>query len=194
MAQSPHAGAKELILSGGDPLAVRNERLFELLDRLAPAFQRIRIHTRAPIVAPDRIDEALVAGLAARGPVWLVVHCNHPRELQEEVRGALARLVEAGIPLLNQAVLLKGVNDSVDTLAELGEALLASRVKPYYLHQVDPVPGNAHFRVDPERALSLHRRLAERVSGLALPSLVVDLPSGEGKISLDRAVAEGRLR
>ncbi len=188
------SGARELILSGGDPLAVRNERLLETLDRLQPAFHRTRIHTRAPIVAPERIDEDLVAGLAQRGPIWVVVHCNHPRELQGKVKDALARLVEAGIPLLNQAVLLKGVNDTVDTLAELGEALLEARVKPYYLHQVDPVPGNAHFRVDAHRALALHRGLAQRVSGLALPRLVVDLPGGEGKISLDRAVAEGRLR
>jgi len=186
------SGARELILSGGDPLAVRDEQLFKVLDRLRH-IPVVRIHTRAPITAPERITDALVAGLKERGPVWVVVHANHARELTPPVLAALARLVDAGVPVLNQSVLLAGVNDDVDTLAELSEALVSARVYPYYLHHPDHASGNAHFRVDPRRGVALHRALARRVSGIALPTYIVDLPDGSGKIPVERALAEGRL-
>ena len=181
-----NAGVSEVILSGGDPLAVRNGRLFTILDSLRPNVPVIRIHTRAPITRPDRVDAELVEGLRARRPVWVIVHCNHPRELSAEVDGALARLVDAGIPVLNQSVLLRGVNDDVDTLAELCEALTARSVFPYYLHQTDRVQGNAHLRVSLERGKELWEALRGRVSGVALPRHVVDPPEGTGKVDAYR--------
>lgn len=175
------SGAREVILSGGDPLALPDRRLFAAMDRLRPSIPVLRVHTRAPITWPARVSPALVEGLRARAPVWVVVHSNHPAELGPEVRGALTRLVDAGLPVLNQAVLLAGVNDDVDTLVALCEELVALRVFPYYLHHPDPAPGNAHFRVSVERGLALHEALRGRLSGLALPTYVQDPPDGSGK-------------
>lgn len=186
------AGLEEVILSGGDPLAVRDARLFDVMDRLRPAVPRIRLHSRAPITRPDRVTDELVEGLRARRPVWVVVHCNHPRELSPEVDAALARLVDAGIPVLNQAVLLAGVNDDVDVLAELGRALVRRSVKPYYLHHTDRVRGAGHFAVSLERGLALYRRLRERVDGVSLPRYVIDPPDGSGKMDVEAWVAGQR--
>ena len=172
----------EVILSGGDPLAVPDRRLFETIDHLRDAVGAVRIHTRAPITFPQRVTEALAAGLRARAPVWVVVHCNHPRELSSEVDDALARLVDHGVPVLNQTVLLAGVNDDEDTLAALSTSLVERRVFPYYLHVTDRARGNAHLRVGLEDAVDLHRALQTRVSGVALPRLVVDPPEGTGKV------------
>ncbi len=176
------SGASEVILSGGDPLAIRDEKLYSAIDGVrsgrAPV---IRIHTRAPITWPSRVTAELVAGLAARAPVWVIVHCNHPAELTPAVREALGRLVDGGIPVLNQSVLLQGVNADPAVLAELCEALVALRVFPYYLHHPDAVPGNAHFRVSLEQGRAIYRELAGRVSGLALPRYVLDPPDGSGK-------------
>lgn len=174
----------ELILSGGDPLAVRDSVLFETLDRVRDVVPVVRIHTRAPITRPDRVTDALVAGLRERAPVWVIVHCNHLRELSPEVDAALSRLVDGGIPVLNQSVLLKGVNDRVEVLAELCEGLVRRRVFPYYLHLTDRARGNAHLRVDADAAAVLWRGLQRRVSGLALPRLVVDPPEGTGKVDV----------
>ena len=186
IAYARDSGAREAILSGGDPLAVSDAKLLGLIDALRPAVPVVRIHTRAPITFPRRVTDALVAGLRARAPVWVLVHANHASELTPPVREALARLVDAGLPVLNQAVLLAGVNDDVDALARLCEELVALRVFPYYLPHVDPVPGNAHFRVDPARGRALHDALARRVSGLALPRYVVDPADGRGKIDAHR--------
>lgn len=182
LAYARTSGAREVILSGGDPLAVRDERLFQAIDAVRPEVPVVRVHTRAPITAPSRVTDALVAGLRARAPVWVLVHANHPVELNDEVASALGRLVDAGIPVLNQAVLLKGVNDDVDILERLSARLLELRVFPYYLHHTDAAPGNAHFRVTPERGLQLHAELARRVSGIGLPTYVVDPPDGSGKV------------
>lgn len=179
------SGAREVILSGGDPLALSDGRLFDLIDALRPAVPVVRVHTRAPITSPGRVTENLVAGLRARAPVWVLVHCNHPQELSLEVRGALSRLVDAGIPVLNQAVLLRGVNDDVDTLGHLCEDLIAIRVFPYYLHHPDHAPGNAHFRVSIDEGLRIYRALSRRVSGIALPTYVIDPPDGSGKITVE---------
>jgi lysine 2,3-aminomutase len=176
------SGARELILSGGDPLAVTDEKLFSIIDAVRPAVPIIRVHTRAPITAPHRVTDALVVGLRARAPVWVIVHCNHPRELSAPVREGLRRLVDAGVPLLNQAVLLQGVNDDAGVLAELSEALVALRVFPYYLHHTDKASGNAAFRVTIERGLEIYGELSRRVSGVALPRYVIDPPDGSGKI------------
>ncbi|MFT4623873.1 MAG: lysine 2,3-aminomutase [Myxococcota bacterium] len=181
LAYAEASGATEVILSGGDPLAVRDSRLFETIDRLRPHVPTLRIHTRAPITRPDRVTAELVEGLRRRAPVWVVVHCNHPAELDDSVTQALGRLVDAGVPVLNQAVLLRGVNDDVATLAALCEGLVQRRVFPYYLHLTDQVTGNAHLRIGRERALELHDQLRRRVSGVALPRLVVDPPDGSGK-------------
>jgi len=175
-------GAEEVILSGGDPLATSDARLFATIDRLRPAIPVVRVHTRAPITEPRRVTKALVDGLRARLPVWVIVHCNHPAELSGDVDAALARLVDAGIPVLNQSVLLRGVNDDAAVLADLSRALVRRRVFPYYLHHTDAVTGNAHLRVPLEEGERIHRELRALVSGLALPSFVVDPPDGSGKV------------
>ncbi|MCB9681510.1 MAG: KamA family radical SAM protein [Alphaproteobacteria bacterium] len=186
MAYATGCGAREAILSGGDPLAVRDAHLFDTIDTLRDGgIKVVRLHSRAPVTYPRRVTDALVAGLAARGPVWVVVHVNHPRELSPDVDAALARLVDAGLPVLNQSVLLAGVNDDVDVLVALSEALVERRVRPYYLHQTDAVTGNAAFRVDPHRGVALHRALRARVSGIAAPRYVVDPPDGSGKIDVE---------
>lgn len=175
------SGAEEVILSGGDPLATRDALLFEVIDRLRPTIPVIRIHTRAPITAPHRVTPELVAGLAARAPVWVVVHCNHPRELAPDVDSALSRLVEAGVPVLNQAVLLRGVNDDPAVLAELCRQLVRRRVFPYYLHQTDRARGNAHLRVPMHEGRAIYAALRGLVSGVALPRYVLDPDDGSGK-------------
>lgn len=180
LAYARTSGAREVILSGGDPLAIRDDRLFAAIDGVRPG-PVIRIHTRAPITSPARVTPGLVQGLAARAPTWVIVHCNHAAELTPAVRAALGRLVDAGIPVLNQSVLLAGVNDDADALVSLCETLVTLRVFPYYLHHPDAVPGNAHFRVPVEQGLRIYAELTRRLSGLALPRYVVDPPDGTGK-------------
>jgi lysine 2,3-aminomutase len=187
------SGARELILSGGDPLTLPDSRLFAILDAARPALPVVRIHSRAPITAPDRVTPALVAGLRARAPVWMLVHCNHPDELSPPVLEALGRMVDAGLPVLNQAVLLRGVNDDVDVLVALSDALLRARVFPYYLHHTDPVPGNAAFRVDLEAGLRIYEALRGRLSGIGLPRYVIDPPDGSGKQDVADWVRGGRF-
>lgn len=165
----------EIILSGGDPLSLSDARLGALLDRLeaVPHLRRLRLHTRYPIFLPERITAALCQRLAAcRLPVAVVIHCNHAQEIDAEVRDALARLRASGAVLLNQAVLLRGVNDSLESLAGLGEALFAAGVIPYYLHQLDRVAGAGHFEVPDAEALALHRALRETQPGYLVPRLV----------------------
>ena len=185
VAYAAASGAREVILSGGDPLAVPDARLFDAIDRLRPAIPVIRVHTRAPITAPSRVTAALVEGLRARAPVWVLVPGNHPRELAPDVDAALARLVDAGVPVLNQTVLLAGVNDDVDVLAALCEALVARRVYPYYLHHPDRVTGAGHFQVPGARGLAVYGALRDRVSGLALPTYVIDPEDGSGKVPVE---------
>ena len=175
---------EEVLLSGGDPLSLATPKLAELTDALAriPHLRRLRVHTRLPIVLPDRVDDALVAWLRALPwPVTVVVHANHANEFDANVDAALARLRGAGALLLNQAVLLRGVNDDVEALAALGERGHRAGVLPYYLHQLDRVQGAAHFEVDDARALALHRALAARLSGYLVPRLVRELPGDPGK-------------
>ncbi len=174
----------EVLLSGGDPLALATPKLAELTDALAGIghLKRLRIHTRLPIVLPDRVDDGLLAWLRALPwPVTVVVHANHANEFDAAVDSALARLRAAGAMLLNQAVLLRGVNDSVDALAALSERGHRAGVLPYYLHQLDRVQGTAHFEVDDARAILLHRALAARLSGYLVPRLVRELPGDPGK-------------
>ena len=177
-------GIDEVILSGGDPLSLATPKLAELTARLAaiPHIRRLRIHSRLPIVLPERVDEPLLQWLAALPwPLAFVVHANHANEFDPAVDAALARLRGAGVQLLNQAVLLRGVNDSVEALADLSERSFAAGVLPYYLHQLDRVQGVAHFEVSDERARALHAALAARLSGYLVPRLVREVQGDTGK-------------
>lgn len=174
----------ELILSGGDPLALATSKLDELSRGLAdiPQVTRLRIHTRLPVVLPERIDDAFVAWLAALPLQKVVVlHANHANEFDASVDVACARLRDAGGTLLNQSVLLRGVNDEVDTLARLSERLFAAGVLPYYLHQLDRVQGAAHFEVDDPRALALVESLRAQLPGYLVPKLVREVGGDHAK-------------
>ncbi len=178
------ASIEEVLLSGGDPLSLSNGKLAELTGALAdiPHLRRLRIHSRLPIVVPERVDDGLMGWLSTLPwPVTLVVHANHANEFDGTVDAALGRLRAAGVHLLNQAVLLRGVNDSVDALAALSERGFAAGVLPYYLHQLDRVAGVAHFEVDDARARALHAGLAARLSGYLVPRLVREIPGDTGK-------------
>jgi EF-P beta-lysylation protein EpmB len=178
------ATVDEVILSGGDPLSLATPKLAELTDALAaiPHVRRLRIHTRLPIVLPERVDGALQAWLASLPwPVAIVVHANHANEFDPAVDAAIRRLRHADCMVLNQAVLLRGVNDSVDALAALSERGHAAGVLPYYLHQLDRVAGTAHFEVEDCVALSLHAALSARLSGYLVPRLVREVAGDPGK-------------
>jgi EF-P beta-lysylation protein EpmB len=181
------ADIDEVILSGGDPLSLSDQRLqplIEGLDRIGH-LRRLRIHTRLPIVLPDRLTAELATMLAAsRLTVSMVLHANHPNELTGTLGDALGPLRQSGITLLNQAVLLAGVNDEVDTLARLSEALFDLGILPYYLHQLDPVSGAAHFQVADETARLLHKALRDRLPGYLLPRLVCEKPGAPAKLPL----------
>ncbi|RRQ24213.1 EF-P beta-lysylation protein EpmB [Guyparkeria sp. SCN-R1] len=167
----------EVILSGGDPLVLSSRRLATVIERLAalPHLRRLRIHSRIPTVSPERIDESLCQMLAAfPAQVVLVAHVNHPRELGSQSAAAFGRLREAGVTLLNQTVLLEGVNNDTDVLAELSEALFEQGVLPYYLHQLDPVAGAAHFAVDVEVGRERIEALRARLPGYLVPRFVVE--------------------
>jgi lysine 2,3-aminomutase len=173
----------EVILSGGDPLILSARRIEDVIGRLAaiPHVQVIRVHTRIPVVAPERISTALVRALRTDKATFVVLHANHPRELTAQSRAACARLVDAGIPMLSQSVLLRGVNDDVETLGALMRAFVACRIKPYYLHHADLAPGTAHLRTTIEEGQELMRSLRGRFSGLCQPTYVLDIPDGHGK-------------
>lgn len=182
-----HEEIREVIWSGGDPLTLSQRRLVDLYDKLAaiPHLSRLRIHSRQPVVSPDCVTPEFVAMLAnPRFQTVLVVHVDHPAELNEDVAVALRKLRQAGVTLLNQSVLLKGINDDVRTLAALSEQLFSLGILPYYLHQLDKVAGAAHFAVSDEQALALHRQLRESVSGYLVPRLVVELPGHLSKVPL----------
>ena len=185
---------REVILTGGDPLMLSPRRLGAILGALAamPHVELLRIHTRVPTATPERVTAAVAAALAAlEKPVWLVLHANHARELTEAARFALARLRRAGVPLLGQSVLLRGVNDSAPALEALFRAMLAAGVKPYYLHQLDPAPGTSRFHVPIEEGRRLLAQLRGRVTGLAWPIYVLDIPGGHGKVPLGPDYLEG---
>ena len=188
-----HSGAHELILSGGDPLALTDEKLDGILNRVRPHFPILRIHSRAPITAPSRVTPGLISLLVTHRPIWMVVHANHPSELGTGARESLRLLTQAGIQVLNQSVLLRGVNDDAAVLADLSRELVQLGVLPYYLHHTDPVPGNGHFRVDVHRGLAIHEALKQQLSGVALPAYVVDLPGGQGKIPVEEAHRKGMI-
>ncbi len=170
-----HPEVKEVILSGGDPLTLPDSRLRDLVSRLAdvPHLRRLRIHSRVPVVLPERIDPLLLEWISTRRfQVVLVIHCNHANEIDASVQDALVRLRAAGVTLLNQSVLLRDVNDRADTLAALSEKLFEAGTLPYYLHQLDAVQGAAHFAVSDQTARELHDALRNRLPGYLVPRLV----------------------
>jgi EF-P beta-lysylation protein EpmB len=178
---------REVILSGGDPLTLSDQRLQDLLEALRgiPQLKRLRIHTRLPIVLPSRIESSLVKLL--EDLPWsciLVVHANHAREIDAQVAAGISALRAGGLHVLNQSVLLKDINDAVDALCDLSEALFAAGALPYYLHQLDPVSGAAHFAVSEERARRLLLEVRNRLPGYLVPRLVKELPGAPAKISV----------
>lgn len=175
----------EVILTGGDPLILSARRLREIVVALNDIehMKVLRIHTRVPVAAPESIDAELIDVLKqSTKAVYVAVHCNHPAELTDAAKAALTRLADAGIPLLGQTVLLKDVNDSAETLELLFRTLVEARVRPYYLHQLDLAPGTSHFRVPLEQGRQLIQGLRGRLSGIALPTYILDIPGGAGKV------------
>jgi EF-P beta-lysylation protein EpmB len=169
----------EVIFSGGDPLAANDQHLTWMSQQIAklPHIKRLRIHTRLPIVLPSRVDDRLLNWLSNwPGQRIMVIHCNHPNELDDNVKHALAQLHQAGVTLLNQSVLLRGINDDAPTLMALSEKLFAMGVLPYYLHQLDEVQGAAHFAVEQSRALALIEEVSNGLSGFLVPKLVTEVP------------------
>ena len=188
-----HPEIEEVILTGGDPFVMSSRRIGEITQSLAAIAQVkiIRWHTRVPMVDPERVTDDFIAALMAPGATsWVAIHANHAKEFSPAARAALARLAEAGIPLVSQSVLLRGVNDKVETLADLMRAFLQNRVKPYYLHHPDLARGTSHFRLGIEDGLALTRELRARLSGLAQPTYVLDIPGGFGKVPLDSGNVE----
>jgi lysine 2,3-aminomutase len=183
-----HPEIWEVILTGGDPLVLSPRRLAELMARLTliPHVKIVRFHTRVPVVEPERIDAALIAALKASGKTtYLAVHANHPRELTDAARAAIARLVDAGIAVISQTVLLAGINDDANVLAELMQAFVENRIRPYYLHHPDLAPGTSHFRVSIAEGQALVKSLRGRISGLAQPTYILDIPGGNGKAVIE---------
>ena len=180
-----HREIWEVILTGGDPLVLSARRLADVITRIAAIehVKIVRIHTRLPVVSPDKITPSLVRALKAPGKTtYVALHANHPRELTPDARAACARIVDAGIPMVSQSVLLRGVNDDPATLEALMRAFVECRIKPYYLHHADLAPGTAHFRTGIAAGQVLMRALRGRVSGLAQPTYVLDIPGGFGKV------------
>ncbi|GEO98301.1 lysine-2,3-aminomutase-like protein [Methylobacterium haplocladii] len=186
-------GIWEVVLTGGDPFALSPRRLGAItlaLDSI-PHVRVLRIHTRVPVVDPSSVTDALVAALKGfRGAVFVALHANHPREFTPAARKAVARLVDAGIPMVSQSVLLAGINDDPETLTALMRSFVENRIKPYYLHHGDLAPGTGHFRTSLPEGQSLMRTLRATLSGLAQPTYVLDIPGGHGKVP----VGPGYLR
>ncbi len=179
-----HAGIWEVILTGGDPLMLSPRRLAEIMADLAAIdhVKIIRIHTRVPVADPARISGEMVTALKVEGATtWVAMHANHPRELTDSARAACARIIDAGIPMVSQSVLLRGVNDNAVTLEALMRAFVECRIKPYYLHHGDLAPGTAHLRTTLAQGQALVRALRGWVSGLCQPDYVLDIPGGFGK-------------
>jgi lysine 2,3-aminomutase len=181
-----HPEVRDVIVSGGDPLTMATDRLVRLIARVRaiPSVETIRLATRAPVTLPSRITDELVGALRPHHPLWVMTHFNHPKELTAQAGVACHRLADGGFPIMNQTVLLRGVNDDADVLAALFRGLVRWRVRPYYLLQMDPVRGTGHLRTPLERGVAIMDQLQGRLSGIALPKLVVDTPGGMGKVPI----------
>ena len=197
-----HAEIHDVIVSGGDPLAMTTDRLVRLVAqiRAIPHVDTIRLATRVPVTLPMRITGELLRALRPYHPLWVMTHFNHPKELTKQAVRACTRLADAGFPVMNQTVLLAGVNDDEATLEALFRGLVRARVRPYYLLQADPVRGTGHLRTPLERGVALIGALQGKLSGIALPTLICDTPGGRGKVPLlpnyvvERAPGKTRLR
>jgi lysine 2,3-aminomutase len=188
-----HPEIWEIILTGGDPLAMSPRRLKEVMLALSGIahVKIVRLHTRVPAVDPSRINAEMTDALKAFGrSVYVALHANHARELTPAARAACARIVDAGMPMVSQSVLLAGVNDDPDTLADLMRAFVECRIKPYYLHHPDLAPGTSHLRVDIARGREIVAALRGRISGLCQPDYVLDIPGGYGKAPLSESAAQ----
>jgi lysine 2,3-aminomutase len=188
-----HPDIWEVILTGGDPLVLSARRLGEVMRRIAAIdhVKIVRLHTRLPVVSPEKITPSLVRALKVPGATtYVALHANHPRELTPAVRAACARIVDAGIPMVSQSVFLRGVNDDATTLEALMRAFVECRIKPYYLHHADLAPGTSHFRTSIEEGQALMRVLRGRLSGLAQPAYVLDIPGGYGKVPVGQTYVD----
>lgn len=197
-----HPNVRDVIVSGGDPLAMATGRLLKIIEALRSieSVETIRLATRVPVVLPQRLTDELLDALKPHHPLWVMTHFNHPRELTEEACAGLRKLADAGFPVMNQTVLLRGVNDEVSTLTELFRGLVRQRARPYYLLQTDPVSGTGHLRTPVQTGVDLMEQLQGRLSGIALPKLIIDTPGGFGKVPvgpnyiLDQTGGVTRLR
>jgi lysine 2,3-aminomutase len=193
-----HPAVTEVILTGGDPLMLSPRRLGAIVSTLSamPHIQTIRIHSRVPVADPDRVTNELAGAMDTDRSLWLVIHANHAREFTPAAGRALRRISSLGIPLLGQSVLLRYVNDNAPAMEALFRAMIAHRIKPYYLHHLDPAPGTARFHVPIEEGRTLLEGLRGRVTGLAWPTYVLDIPGGFGKVPIgpDYRQADGTVR
>ena len=189
-----HTEVRDVLLSGGDPLTIGDDKLDWLLTRLRAIkhIEFLRIGSKVPVVTPQRITKDLVKMLKKHHPLWMSIHVTHPRELTEEVTESFARLADAGIPLGSQTVLMKGINDDPSIMTPLMQGLLMRRVKPYYLYQMDPIRGSAHFRTTVEKGVEIIRALRGHTTGYATPMFCVDAPGGGGKILIAPDSVVGR--
>ena len=188
-----HPDITEVILTGGDPLMLSPRRLAAIIETLSAMAHVaiIRIHTRVPVATPERLTAELAAAMHTEKAMFVVLHTNHASEMTQAARTALRCIQAEAIPVLGQSVLLRGVNDSAEALEALFRAMLAARVKPYYLHQLDPAPGTARFHVPIAEGQALLRSLRGRVTGLAWPTYVLDIPGGAGKVPLNPGYLDG---
>ena len=182
-----HPEVRDVLLSGGDPLLLSDSRLDYLLGRLRAIkhVEFIRIGSRIPVFLPQRITPALCEIFKRHGPIWMSIHTNHPKEATAELRAACERLSFAGVPLGNQSVLLKGINDDADVMKALMHRLLRMRVRPYYIYQMDLITGGAHFKVDVRKGIEIIRALRGHTTGYAVPQYVIDAPGGGGKVPIN---------
>jgi len=181
-----HPEIRDVLLSGGDPLTIADDKLDYLLTRLRAIkhVEFVRLGTKVPSVLPMRVTRSLVKMLRKHHPLWMSIHVTHPTELTPEVTEAYGRLADAGIPLGSQTVLLKGINDSIEVMKPMMHGLLMRRVKPYYLYQCDPITGSAHFRTPVQKGIEIIEGLRGHTTGYAVPTFVIDAPGGGGKIPL----------
>ncbi len=189
-----HPEVRDVIVSGGDPLTLATDRLARVLERLRaiPSVETIRLATRVPVTLPSRVTDELVRALRRFHPIWVMTHFNHPKELTEASDRALRTLADAGFPINNQTVLLRGVNDDAAVLEQLFRGLVRRRVRPYYLLQADPVRGTGHLRTPLDRGIAIMEALQGKLSGIALPKLIVDTPGGMGKVPVGPNYVVGR--
>ncbi len=181
-----HPEIRDVIVSGGDPLAMATDRIERLLARIReiPSIETIRLATRVPVTLPMRVTPELVRALRKHHPIWVMTHFNHPKELTRESLAACARLADAGFPVMNQTVLLAGINDSAEILETLFRGLVRARVRPYYLLQADPVRGTGHLRTPLSAGVGIMEQLQGRLTGIAMPKLICDTPGGKGKVPI----------